>query len=101
MATSHPNAEEPAPQPRDARPRGFPFEDPASVTFPNQPPRRDITAGSETLRLMRQRPALRAPVNTLARDALLGIAVGTVLVAAAALGLYRPYLEWALRWLRP
>jgi hypothetical protein len=58
-------------------------------------------AGAETLKLMRQRPAPRTPVNTLARDALLGVAVGATLVAAAALGLYRPYLEWVVRWFRP
>jgi hypothetical protein len=32
---------------------------------------------------------------------LLGVAVGTVLVLAAALGLYRPLLEWLLGWLKP
>jgi hypothetical protein len=58
-------------------------------------------AGAETLKLMRQRPDLRTPVNALARDALLGVAVGAALVAAAALGLCRPYLEWVARWLRP
>jgi hypothetical protein len=55
-------------------------------------------AGAETLKLMRQRPAQRTPVNTLARDALLGVAVGAAVVGAAALG---PYLAWVARWLRP
>ena len=101
MSTSRSGPQTPESQGHDARrPRSFPFEA-QGTPFSGQASRRDTLAGAETLKLMRQRPAPRTPMNTLARDALLGVAVGAMLVAVAALSLYRPYLEWAAKWLRP